>query len=204
MWSQPLKRVLALLTVLLSIIPTVVQAQGANAAKKDAASTMVTIAVDFVDVASADYQKATKVAAPGLYHDALLLDALVRHGAKDTKIPKAQTADGVQVASHVMTSVPFTTTDKGQTQHNFMDLDSFMQATPRSNSDGTIAVMLQVQRTSLVSHGPPPQSATATVSKTITFRDGQTLILAGRETTPNAPTYHLIFMTVHRLKAAHR
>jgi len=159
--------------------------------------------VDFVDVADADYQKATKAVARGLDDDTLLLDALVRHGAKETRIPKAQTAEGVQVVSHVTTSVPFTITDKGQTQHNFMDLDSFMQATPRLNPDGTITVMLQVQRATLIADGPPPQSATATITKSITFRDGQTLVLGGRETTPKVPTYHLIFVTVHRLEPSH-
>ena len=168
-----------------------------------AAPAAVTIAVDFVDVAAADYQKATKVVARGLNDDTLLLDALVRHGAKETRIPKAQTAEGVQVVSHVTTSVPFTITDMGQTQHNFMDLDSFMQATPRLNPDGTITVMLQVQRATLIADGPPPQSATATITKSITFRDGQTLVLGGRETTPKVPTYHLIFVTVHRLEPSH-
>ena len=186
------------ITVLPISAPT---SSSSGASNTTNASDALIITVDFVDATSAEYKRANAGITSGLHHDALLLGALIRDGAKDVKIPDVQTGEGVQVTKHVTSSVPFTIMDKGQAQHNFMDLDSFVQATPRSNSDGTITVMLQVQRASLISNGPPPKSATATISKTVTFRDGQTLILGGRETTPTAPTFHLIFATVHRLKA---
>lgn len=183
------------LAAFLVAAPIAAQAQGAASARDAKMPKRMTITVDYVSAPMPVYLKDSRQVLMGQDHDAQLLAVLLKSGAQDAKNPVVTTVDGVKGRVDMRTDIPTTTAANGQP--NSLSLDDFVEASPRSNTDGTITVTLTTQRAELIPNIAPPASTTNTLSTTRTLHDGQTLVLGGIvDPTDAVPTMHLIFMKV--------
>lgn len=178
--------------------PTVAQAQIASATRSAMTLKQMTISADYVDAPISAFIKNSQKIAAGPHHDVLLRTALLKSGAQDVQNPTITTTDGVMGRMDI-TTVPAVA--PANAQPNFFSENNFVEATPRSNADGTITVAIKMQQVVAIMGISPVAPTENLLSTSRTLHDGQTLMLGGFLDPTNAKsTMRLIFLKVATVK----
>lgn len=144
----------------------------------------VQINVDSLTTPLSDFAKESYQIAPGKNHDALLLAALLKDGAREDQSPRITTTVDTHASVNVVTPIPMQP-----------PLTSSCDATPHINKDGSITVTMSLKKdTPLPSSSPGPVPVeTSSVSVTNTFVDGQTQLVQYVSRSGNPNSVSLIF-----------
>jgi type II secretory pathway component HofQ len=152
--------------------------QGVRA--EDAGPKQVTVSVEFVDVDSAVYAKASKGLPAGGKHDALLLAALRKEGVAPVMAPRLTTADGVAGRVDMSQEMHYKTDDgKDET----LKATSGVGATPHCLTNGAIGCNLHVLRQyfTVAPNSPQPSIRTRTIAMKCALPDGEMREVGGRD-----------------------